>query len=33
MYEELRPAAFQNRDALREGLLFKIPSFYKSGQA
>ena len=33
MYEELRAAAFQNRDRLREGLLFKIPSFYMGGQA
>ncbi len=33
MYEEMRTAAFQNRDALREGLLLKIPSFYMGGQA
>ena len=33
MYEQLRAAAFQNRDQLREGLLFKIPSFYMGGQA
>ena len=32
MYEQMRTAAFQNRDALREGLLFKLPSFYM-GQA
>ena len=33
MFEQMRAAAFQNRDALREGLLFKIPSFYMGGQA
>ena len=32
MFEQMRAAAFQNRDALREGLLFKIPSFYMGGQ-
>ncbi len=33
MYDEMRTAAFQNRDRLREGLLFKVPSFYMGGQA
>ena len=33
MADAMRTAAFQNRDRLREGLLFKIPSFYMGGQA
>ena len=33
MADAMRAAAFQNRDRLREGLLFKIPSFYMGGQA
>ena len=33
MYEQMRTAAMQNRDQLREGLLFKVPSFYMGGQA
>ena len=33
MYDEMRAAALQNRDKLREGLLFKVPSFYMGGQA
>ena len=33
MYEQMRTAAMQNRDRLREGLLFKVPSFYMGGQA
>ena len=33
MYEQMRAAAIQNRDRLREGLLFKVPSFYMGGQA
>ena len=32
MADAMRAAAFQNRDRLREGLLFKIPSFYMGGQ-
>ena len=32
MYEQVRSAALQNRERLREGLLFKVPSFY-AGQA
>ena len=32
MAETMRTTAFQNRDALREGLLFRIPSFYMGGQ-
>ena len=32
MYDEMRAAALQNRDQLREGLLFKVPSFYMGGQ-
>ena len=32
MADAMRTAAFQNRDRLREGLLFKIPSFYMGGQ-
>ena len=33
MADAMRAAAFQNRDRLREGLLFKVPSFYMGGQA
>ena len=33
MADAMRAAALQNRDRLREGLLFKIPSFYMGGQA
>ena len=33
MADAMRAAALQNRDQLREGLLFKIPSFYMGGQA
>ena len=33
MYEQMRTAAIQNRDQLRQGLLFKVPSFYMGGQA
>ena len=32
MAETMRAAALRNRDALREGLLFKVPSFYMGGQ-
>ena len=32
MYEQVRSAALQNRERLREGLLFRVPSFY-AGQA
>ena len=32
MYDAMRAAALQNRDKLREGLLFKVPSFYMGGQ-
>ena len=33
MADAMRAAAIQNRDQLREGLLFKVPSFYMGGQA
>ena len=32
MADAMRAAAIQNRDKLREGLLFKVPSFYMGGQ-
>ena len=31
MYEQVRAGAMQRREALREGLLFRVPSFYMGG--
>ena len=33
MYDELRAAALDNREQAREGLLFRVPSFYMAGEA
>ena len=33
MYDELRTAALDNREQARDGLLFRVPSFYMAGEA